>query len=170
MEILNLDFDQVKKELKNYAYIDLLNLCKTLGIQTTELKSGIEMQRSYSQCIESILDYKNNLDFEVQDEDVNVTIEESLALTIPIKFNLIQADNSFRYFILGNTVECGNWNLEKAVELINSDDIYSCNIDFEIYNLGNVEYKLIKKDTQNIYWETGDNRKILTDENYIIWR
>lgn len=175
MQILNLTFDQVKEELKNYTYIDLLNLCKTLDIQVIELKNEIEMQISYNKCIESILNYKKHLESKNQDleneYDVDESrLEKSFDLTIPIKFNLVQADNSFRYFILGNTYELGNWNINNATELINSNNIYSCYVDLNIYNLENVEYKLIRLDKQNIYWENGENRKILKDENYIIWR
>lgn len=176
MEISNLTFDQVKEKLKNYTYMDLLDLCKTLGVQVTELKNGIEMQRSYSKCIESILDYRENLelekleDEESEDENTYTNLEQSFALTIPIKFNLIQANSFFRYFILGNTDELGNWNLKNAIELTRTKNIHSCNIEIDIDNLENIEYKLIKKNNEKIYWEAGDNRKYLKDENYIIWR
>jgi len=165
MDIPNLTLEQVKDKLKTYSYIDLLDLCEELEIEVSETKNGVEMLKSYYECLESILELKNSKKDETGIDDDEKKIFNPIK---SIKFNLIDVDNSYRYFISGNTVELGNWAVEKAVELEKIDNLYSCIVEFE--DLENVEYKLIRKENKNVYWENGENRNILDNENYIIWR
>ena len=160
MDIPNLTLEQVKDKLKTYSYIDLLDLCEELEIEVSETKNGIEMLKSYHECFDSILELKNSEKTESEKKLFN-----PIRL---IKFNLVNADTSYKYFISGSTIELGNWDVEKAVELEKIDNLYNCTVEIE--DLENVEYKLIRKENENIYWENGENRNILENENYIIWR
>lgn len=184
--LLLLNKEEFEEKLKNYTYNDILNLCNSLKINTLVEKNKLaSIHLSYKDCIDSLNTFKDFFDEgqnESNDEDENypqLNIENFNAFelneiietdnsNLNIKINLLSLDNC-KYFASGNINELGNWDINRAVELIENEDLLTCHINVDNYN--DVEYKLFKVEGNgNIVWENGENRIITKEINYITWR
>lgn len=173
-KLLELEIEEYQEEIKRMSYKEILELCKSLGIETLINKNELGViHLSYSSCIKSLEIYKDKVDELTQEEEaVSIEIPDSVEIKKEnIKIvKLVEFDNNYRYYISGNKDEIGNWNVEKGMELLeNREGLLECKLEIE--NNPDLEYKIFKVDNQeNIIWESGENRRELKENTYLIWR